>query len=51
MDGANFLRDVVEFLNSRNENENDGKNVRQLIADYLNSEAEKKCGWLKNVTK
>jgi hypothetical protein len=34
--GANFLRDVVEFLNSRNETRNDDKTVNDLIHDFIN---------------
>jgi len=35
MNGASFLRDVVFFIDSRNETLNDGKTVKQLINDFL----------------
>jgi len=34
MEGAKFLRDLVEFLNLRGEHHNDGKSAEELIIDY-----------------
>ncbi len=33
-EGARYLRELVEFLNSRGEFMNDGKSARQLMNDF-----------------
>ena len=36
-DGAGLIRDVVNWMNNRNEGLNQNKTVKQLILEYLNS--------------